>query len=51
MTSEIKSVDEYVGWVFATPPGTGQAAFYRGHSKGTAFRDIGWHAKHIASLP
>ena len=32
MTDEIQSVDEYVRWVFATPPGANEAAFYRGHS-------------------
>ncbi len=38
MTEEINSVDEYVRWVFATPPGVGETAFYRGHSKATEYK-------------
>jgi len=38
VTDGIKSVDEYVRWVFATPPGAGEAAFYRGHSKAAEYK-------------
>jgi len=38
VTDEIKSVDEYVRWVFATPPDAGYAAFYRGHSKAADYK-------------
>ena len=46
MKNQVSSVDEYVRWVFETPPAEGEAAFYRGHSnaakyklKPTVFRD------------
>lgn len=38
MTDEIQSVDEYVRWVFATPPGANEAAFYRGHSNAADYK-------------
>lgn len=38
MSGEIKSVDEYVRWVFETPAPAGDAAFYRGHSKADSYK-------------
>lgn len=35
---EIGSVDEYVRWVFGTPPANGEMAFYRGHSKAEEYK-------------
>lgn len=37
MADEIKSVDEYVRWVFETPPAAGESAFYRGHSNAAEY--------------
>lgn len=34
----VGSVDEFVRWVFATPPSKGEMAFYRGHSKADDYR-------------
>jgi hypothetical protein len=38
VTDEIKSVDEYARWVFATPPAGGEVAFYRGHSNAADYK-------------
>lgn len=38
MSDEIESVDEYVRWVFATPPESSEAAFYRGHSNAAKYK-------------
>ncbi len=38
MAHEIKSVDEYVRWVFETPPGGSETAFYRGHSNAADYK-------------
>ena len=34
----VGSVDEFVRWVFATPPAEDEMAFYRGHSKADEYR-------------
>jgi hypothetical protein len=38
MTGEISSVDEYVRWVFQTPPAEGEVAFFRGHSDAANYK-------------
>lgn len=38
MADGIRSVDEYVRWVFETPADAGEAAFYRGHSNATKYK-------------
>lgn len=38
MADEIRSVDEYVRWVFETPPAAGESAFYRGHSNAAKYK-------------
>lgn len=38
MTDEIKSVDEFVRWVFETPPTPGEVAFFRGHSNADKYK-------------
>lgn len=38
MTEPVKSVDEFVRWVFGDPPTAAESAFYRGHSKADEYR-------------